>query len=182
MIVYYGSTKKFDQFTIGMVVPHLPNGIDTIGFWFTSDIHAAKPFAIGTETVIEKSKTEFWDDGEPKVVQFEKPVSGFIYKVFIDDPNLMEFASYEMFMEVRDQYCDYFGTGKRNLTWKDQATLLNKEEANSLFRKNLIKKGSDGLVIRNMILKSDVTDLYCIFSKDALYIADVSPVDDIGII
>jgi len=178
MIVYYGSTKKFDQFTIETAVPQLPNGIDTIGFWLTSDINSAKPFAVGIETVIEKSKTEFWDDGEPKVVQYDKPVSGYIYRVFMDDPNLKEYVSYDLFMQDRDQYCDYFGTGKRNLTWKDQATLLNKDEANSLFRKNLIKKGFEGIVIRNMILKNEVTDLYGIFSKDALYIADVSPVDD----
>ncbi|MDG5789628.1 hypothetical protein QA612_19405 [Evansella sp. AB-P1] len=67
--------------------------IDTIGFWFTSDFQSAKPFAIGTETVFEKSTTEFWEDGEPKVIQVKKSVSRFIYKVFIDVPNLKFYDS-----------------------------------------------------------------------------------------
>jgi hypothetical protein len=76
MIVYHGSIKKFDHFKKEALVQNLPDHIDTIGIWLTADIDSARPFAIGTETIIEKSKTEFWDDGEPKVVQIEKPVQG----------------------------------------------------------------------------------------------------------
>jgi hypothetical protein len=43
MIVYHGSIRKFEQFHKETVVQHLPNDIDTIGFWFTSDIDSAKP-------------------------------------------------------------------------------------------------------------------------------------------
>lgn len=179
MIVYHGSIKKFEQFIKETVVQKLSNDIDTIGFWFTSDVHSAKPFAIGTETVIEKSETEFWDDGEPKIVQIEKPVRGFIYRVFIDEPNLKEYESYDLFMSERDIYCDYLATPKRNPTWKDQAILLNKEEANTNLRKKLIKQGYEGLVIRNTTLHDKITDLYCIFSENAPYIADVMPVDEL---
>ncbi len=177
MIVYHGSIRKFEHFTKEMVVQKLNNEIDTIGFWFTSDIESAKPYALGTETVIQKSETEFWEDGEPKVVQVERPVRGFIYKVYMDDPNLKEYESnsedsYDLFMWERDKYCDYFGVEKQKLTWKDEATLLNKEEANTAYRKNLIKQGFEGLV-----LHIGVTDLYCIFSSEPLHIADVIPVD-----
>ena len=182
MIVYHGSIKKFNHFNKETVVQKLNNDIDTIGFWFTSDIASAKPFAIGTETVIQKSETEFWEDGTPKVVQVKKPVRGFIYKVFMDEPNLKEYQSdsedsYGLFMRERDQYCDYFESSKRNPTWRDNAALLNKEEANSAFRKNLMKQRYEGLVIRNTKLHNCVTDLYCIFSENSLHIADVISVD-----
>lgn len=180
MIVYHGSIKKFDHFNKETVVQNLSNDINTIGIWFTSDIHSAKPFTIGTQTVIEKSETEFWENGEPKVVQFERPVKGFIYKVYIDEPNLKIYESntedsYDLFMRERDKYCDYLGAKKRNSTWKDHAILLNKEEANTEFRRSLIKQGYDGLVIRNTTLHSGITDLYCIFSEELLQIADVFP-------
>ena len=182
MIVYYGSIRKFDHFNKETVVQNLSNDINTIGFWFTSDINSAKPYAIGTETVIEKSETEFWEDGEPKVVQSDRPVSGFIYQVYIDEPNLKEYESntedsYDLFMRERDKYCDYLGAKKRNLTWKDKAILLNKEEANAKFRRNLISQGYEGFLIRNTRLHSGVADLYCIFSEDSLHIADIMPVD-----
>ena len=179
MIVYHGSIKKFEHFTEKTTIPQLPNDIDTIGFWFTSEIKVAQPFAYGTETVIEKSNTEFWDDREPKVVQNDRPVHGFIYRVFIDEPNLKEYESYESFMRDRDQYCDYFTTKKRNLTWKDQATLLNKEEANDKFRKQLLKQRYEGFTVQNMQLQSDSTDLFCIFSQEGLFIADVVSVDEL---
>ncbi|MEH7094400.1 hypothetical protein [Neobacillus vireti] len=179
MIVYHGSLRKFDHFTHITTIPQLPNDIDTIGFWFVSDIKAAKPFAFGTETVIEKSKTEFWDDGEPKVVQYDKPIQGFIYRVFIDEPNLKEYESFESFMRDRDLYCDYFAANKKNLTWQDSATLLNKEEANDKFRKHLLKQGYDGFIVRNTKLQSDSADLFCLFSKESLLIADVLSVDEV---
>jgi hypothetical protein len=180
MIIYHGSVKKFDHFTkAAAAVQQLPNDIDTIGHWFTSTIQAAKSFAIGTETVIEKSKTEFWDDGEPKVVQFDKPVRGFIYRVFIDEPKLKEYESYELFMLDRDLYCDYFGKKKKNLTWKDQVTLLNKEESNTKFRKNLLKLGYEGFSVGNTPFLNQTINLYCIFSEDALVIADIIPVDEV---
>ncbi|MEH7275694.1 hypothetical protein V7125_18965, partial [Neobacillus vireti] len=107
MIVYHGSIKKYEQFNKENVVQNLSNEINTIGIWFTSDINSARPFAIGTETVIEKSKNEFWDDGEPKIVQLERLVRGYIYKVYIDEPNLKIYESniedsYELFMRKRD--------------------------------------------------------------------------------
>jgi hypothetical protein len=184
MIVYHGSIKKFEHFNKEKVVQNLSNDINTIGFWFTSDIHSAKPFTIGTETVIEKSETEFWENGDPKVVQFERPVKGFIYKVYIDEPNLKIYESntddsYDLFMRERDKYCDYLGAKKRNLTWKGDAILLNKEEANTEFRRSLIKQRYDGLVIRNAALHSGSTDLYCIFSEESLQIADVFSLEDL---
>ncbi len=182
MIVYYGSIIKFEHFNKERVVQNLSNDINTIGFWFTSDINSAIPFAIGTETVIQKSETEFWEDGEPKVLQFDRPVSGFIYKVYIDEPNLKEYESnsedsYELFMRELDKYCDYLGAKKQNLTWKDKAILLNKEEVNAEFRKNLISQRYEGFIIRNTKLYSGITDLYCIFSDDSLHIVDVISVD-----
>lgn len=59
MIVYHGSIKNFQNFTKETVVQNLGNDINTIGFWFTSDIHTAKPFAIGSETVIENQRASF---------------------------------------------------------------------------------------------------------------------------
>lgn len=185
MIIYHGSINKFSQFTKETVVQNLNNHIDTIGFWFTSDIDSAKPFAMGTKTVIQKSETEFWDDGTPKVVQFNRPIKGFIYKVYIDDPYLKEYKSnsedsYKLFMKERDQYCDYFSSRNETPTWKDQAILLNKEAANAEFRKNLMNKQYEGIVIRKTELMNQIADLYCIFSGDSLHIADIIPVDDIG--
>ncbi|NHM31974.1 hypothetical protein [Neobacillus terrae] len=180
MIVYHGSIKKIEQFNKEILVQKLSNDIDTIGIWFTSDTESAKPFAFGTETVIQKSDTEFWEDGEPKVVQFDREVRGFIYKVYMDEPNLKEYHSdyedtYDLFMKERDKYCDYLGAKK---TWKDKAILLNKEEANTEFRKYLIRQGYEGLVVRNTKLNGSVTDMFCIFSGDALHIVDVISVDE----
>lgn len=184
MIMYHGSIRKFEYFNKETVVQNFSNEINTIGFWFTSDMYAAKPFAIGTETVIQKSETEFWEDGEPKVVQLDRPVSGSIYKVYLDEPHLKEYESnsedsYDLFMRERDKYCDYLGARKRKLTWKDNAVLLNKEEANAEFRKNIMNQGYEGIVIRNTHLHSTVTNLYCIFSEDSLHILDVVPADDV---
>jgi hypothetical protein len=100
---------------------------------------------------------------------------------YLYEPNLKEYDSYSedsynLFMTERDQYCDHFGAKKRNLSWKDHAILLNKEEANATFRKNLMRKGYEGLVIRNTKLHSGVTNLYCIFSEASLHIADVMAV------
>ncbi|MBM7652846.1 hypothetical protein [Neobacillus cucumis] len=178
MIVYHGSIKKFDHFKKEALVQNLPDHIDTIGIWLTADIDSARPFAIGTETIIEKSKTEFWDDGEPKVVQMEKPVQGFIYRVYMDEQNLKKYANYELFMIDRDKYCDYLATKKKNPTWKDQAILLNKEEANAAFRQNLQKQGYEGFLIHNTSMYENVTNLYCIFSEDSIFIADVIHVDE----
>ena len=182
MIVYHGSIRKFDQFNKASVVQNLSNEINTIGIWFTSDINSAKPFAIGTDTVIEKSENEFWEDGEPKVVQLERLVRGYIYKVYIDEPILKIYESntedsYNLFMEERDKYCDYIGAKKRNLTWKDNALLLNKDEANTAFRRSLIHQGYEGINIRNTKLNCSITDLYCMFSEESLQIADVLSLD-----
>ncbi|MGM0904453.1 MAG: hypothetical protein ACQEXB_25560 [Bacillota bacterium] len=184
MIIYHGSIRKFNHFNKELVVQPFMNDLDTIGFWLTSDIQSAKPFAEGTETVIEKSRTEFWEDGEPKVVQIDRSLTGYVYKVYIDDPTLMKYEassekhSYEVFMDDRDVFCDYLGAQKRKLTWRDKAILLNKEEANLRFRKHLIKQGYDGFVIQNKKqYHSGVSDLYCIFSGDSLHIADIWPLD-----
>lgn len=182
MIIYHGSIKKFNHFNQEIDVQNMSYDINTIGIWFTSDLDSAKPYAIGTETVIQKSETEFWEDGEPKVIQIDRLVHGFIYKVFLDDINLKEYDStsedsFEVFMWERDKYCDYLSTKRKNMTWKDKAILLNKEEANEAFRKNLMKQGYEGFVIRNTKLENGITDLYCIFSEKSLYIADVVPVD-----
>ncbi|MFZ7942582.1 hypothetical protein [Neobacillus sp. 19] len=61
MIVYHGSIRKFNHFNKGTAVQKLNNDIDTIGFWFTSDIASAKPFAVGTVNVIQKSEREFYN-------------------------------------------------------------------------------------------------------------------------
>ncbi|MGO4886634.1 hypothetical protein ACJ2A9_02660 [Anaerobacillus sp. MEB173] len=182
MIVYFGSIKKFEYFNKEIIVQNGLNDIDTIGFWFTSDIHSAKPFAIGFETVTEESKTEFWEDGEPKVIQIDKPVNGYIYKVYIDEPQLKIYESntvdsYDLFMKDRDKFCDYFSTQKKNLTWKDKAILLNKEEANANFRNSLIRQGFEGFLIRNYKLQIGVSDLYCLFAEVSLHIADIIPID-----
>lgn len=178
MIVYHGSIKRFERFNMDKVVQKLPYDIDTIGFWFTSDIQAAKANAIGTKTVIEKSQTEFWEDGEPKVIQVDKAVSGFVYKVYIDEPNLKEYKSneedsFDLFMKERNQFCDYLGSHKRKRSWKNQTILLNKEEANTKFRQSLLKQGFDGFAIRNTKVQNTVSDLYCIFSGDALHITEL---------
>jgi hypothetical protein len=183
MIVYHGSIRKFEQFNKDAVGQNSSNVIPAIGFWFTADPHSAIPFAQGTETVIDKSQTEFWEDGEPKIIQFERPVYGFIYKVYMDEPYLKVFEShtgdsYDLFMQERDKYCDYLGAKKNNLTWKDKAILLNEEEANAKFRKNLIKQSYEGFIIKNTEFYGRVIDLYCIFSEESLHIADVKPVEE----
>jgi hypothetical protein len=182
MIVYHGSMKKFQTFHKETVVQSFRNEINTIGFWFTSNFDTAKPFAMGSETVIEKSKSEFWENGEPKVIQYERPVSGYIYKVYIDEPNLKIYESnteesFDMFMRERDVYCDYLGAKKRKVTWKDDAILLNKEEANTKFRKSLINQGYEGLLIRKTLVHSMITDLYCIFQEESLLITEVLPLE-----
>ncbi len=181
MIAYFGAMKKFEYFN-KEVVQNLNNDIGTIGYWFTSDINSTKPYAIGTETVFEESETEFWEDGEPKVIQIDRPVVGFIYKVYIDEPQLKIYESnsvdaYDLFMTDRDKYCDYFSAKKGMVTWKDQAILLNKEEANAKFRNHLISHGYEGFLIRNCKLQMGVTDLYCFFSVDSLHISDIIPVE-----
>ncbi|KON88176.1 hypothetical protein AF332_16095 [Sporosarcina globispora] len=173
MIVYLGSIRKFDRFHKDQTVQLTMKEFDTLGIWFTSDFDSAKSFAIGTETVIENSETEFWEDGMPKVVQYDKQVRGFVYKIYIDEPILKEFDSYEHFMNERDPYCDYASTKKRHLTWKDKAILLNKDEANAEFRKSLTKQGYHGIVIRKMAMETGPEDMYCLFSDDILQIADV---------
>jgi hypothetical protein len=183
MIVYHGSIRNFQHFNKETVVQNLPNAINTIGFWFTSDIISAKPFAIGSETVIEKSKSEFWENGESKVLQYERLVNGYIYKVYINEPNLKIYEStteesFDLFMRDRDIYCDYLGAKNKNVTWKDNAILLNKEEANADFRKSLIKQGYEGLLIRRAHIHDMTTDLYCIFSEKSLLITEVFSVDN----
>jgi hypothetical protein len=185
MIVYFGSIQKFEQFKKENIVQNVSYELDTIGFWLTSDIHSALPYAKGTETVFQKSQTEFWEDGHPKVVQTDRPVNGYIYKVYIDEPNLKVYEpnaedSFDLFMRERDKYCDYLGGNKRNLTWKDQAILLNKEEANEDFRNHLIRQGYKGCLIGNTkLLQKELTNLVCIFSEDSLHIADVISVDEL---
>jgi hypothetical protein len=182
MIVYHGSIRNFQNFNKETVVQNLSNDINTIGFWFTSNFDSAKPFATGSESVIEKSKSEFWEIGEPKVIQYERAVSGFIYKVYINEPILKIYESntedsFDMFMRERDEFCDYLGAKKRNVTWEDGAILLNKEEANTEFRKSLIKQGYEGLLIRKALIHNMITDLYCIFSQESLLITEVLPLE-----
>ncbi|WP_077212864.1 hypothetical protein [Bacillus dakarensis] len=182
MIIFHGSLKRFDHFSKDVMVQNFNNDIDTIGYWFTSVIEAAKPFAFGTEMVHEKSETEFWDDGEPKVLQVEREVHGFIYKVYLDEADLKVYNaedSYDAFMRERDKFCDYLGSRRGNMSWKDGAILLNKVEANAAFRKHLMRQSYDGLVIRNTSIHNIHTDLYCIFSEKLLPIIDVVSVDDI---
>ncbi|MDF2038488.1 hypothetical protein P2R12_16135 [Cytobacillus oceanisediminis] len=173
LIVYHGSTRKFDHFHKEQAIQKTMKEFDTLGIWFSSDFDSAKAFAIGTETVIEKSDTEFWEDGLPKVVEYDKQVLGFIYKVYIDEPVLKDYDSFEHFMNERDPYCDYASTKKRHLTWKDKAILLNKDEANAEFRKSLTKQGYDGIAVRKMDIETVDKEMYCIFSDDLLQIADV---------
>lgn len=173
MIVFHGSIKKLDHFQIKPASEKSIQEFDTLGIWCTSDIESARPFATGTESVWEKSDTEFWEDGTPKVIQYDKAIRGFIYKVYMDEPNLKEYDSYELFMNERDPYCDYASAKKRHLTWKDKAVLLNKDEANAGFRKSLMKQGFDGITARQMPIETGPEDMYCIFSGDIMQIADV---------
>ncbi|KAF0818243.1 hypothetical protein KIS4809_3045 [Bacillus sp. ZZV12-4809] len=173
MIVYYGSIKKLDRFQIEPAGQTSIQEFDTLGIWCTSDLESARPFATGTESVCEKSDTEFWEDGTPKVVQYDKAIRGFIYKVYMDEPSLKEYDSYELFMNERDPYCDYASAKKRPLSWKDKAILLNKDEANAGFRKSLMKQGFDGILIREMAIETGPEDMYCILSGDIMQIADV---------
>jgi hypothetical protein len=80
-------------------------------------------------------------------------------------------------MGERDLFCDYLDAKKRNVTWKDGAILLNKEEANTAFRKSLMKQGYEGLLIKKALIHNMMTDLYCIFSEDSLLITEVIPLD-----
>ncbi|MCM3708404.1 MULTISPECIES: hypothetical protein [Cytobacillus] len=175
MIVFHGSTKKLEHFQIKPASQISIQEFDTLGIWCTSNFKSAQSFAIGTETVCEKSETEFWEDGTPKVVQYDKAICGFIYKVYIDEPSIKEYESYELFMDERDPYCDYASAKKGPLTWKDKAILLNKDEANADFRKNIMKQGFDGILIREMVIETGQEDMYCIFSGDIMQIADVLP-------
>ncbi|WP_312886286.1 hypothetical protein [Bacillus sp. NTK034] len=177
LIVYHGSTRKFDHFHKEQAIQKTMKEFDTLGIWFSSDIESAKPFAVGTETVIETSETELWEDGVPKVIQYDKPVRGFVYKVYIDEPILKDYDSFEHFMNERDPYCDYASVKKRHLTWKDKAILLNKDEANAAFRKSLAKQGYDGIAVQKMGIETGDKDMYCIFSDEILQIADVYPVE-----
>jgi len=184
MIAYFGTMNKVEDFTSEVKTQNVDNVIGTIGYWLTSDIHSAKPYAIGTETVYQKSETEFWEDGKPKVIQVDKPVTGFIYKIFIDEPNLKLYDSnnndsYDLFMNDRDKYCEYIHARKRDFTWKDNATLLNMEEANEKFRTSLIQHGYEGFIIQNYKLQNGVTDLYCLFSINSPLISDIIPVENL---
>jgi hypothetical protein len=184
MIVYLGAVSKVDHINLETIVQNLSNDTDSIGIWLTSDITLAKFNAKGTETVFVESETEYWDDGEPKVVQIDRPVNGFIYKIYMSEPNLKIYESntedsYDLFMRERDLFCDYFSANKRNVTWKNHAILLNKAEANAKFRKSLISQGYEGLLIRNSALQSGVTDQYCLFSESSLHISDVIAVDEL---
>lgn len=177
MIVYYGSIKKLDHFQKEQARQRKMEELDTLGIWCTSNFESAKSFAIGTETVCEKSETDFWEDGTAKVVQYDKLIRGFVYKVYIDEPNLRAFDSYDHFMNERDLFCDYASTKKRHLTWKDKAILLNKDEANAEFRKSLMIQGFDGIIIRKMTMDTGPEDMYCIFSGDIMQIADDFPLE-----
>ncbi|WP_342025509.1 hypothetical protein AADC60_14645 [Cytobacillus pseudoceanisediminis] len=177
LIVYHGSIRKFDHFHKEQTMQKAMKEIDTLGIWLSADFESAKSFAIGTETVIEKSDTEFWEDGLPKVIEYDKQVLGFVYKVYIDEPILKDFDSFEHFMDERDPFCDYASAKKRHLTWKDKAILLNKDEANSEFRKSLAKQGYDGIAVPKMAIEAGDADMYCIFSDDLLQIADVFSVE-----
>ncbi|MFA9557941.1 hypothetical protein ACERII_11595 [Evansella sp. AB-rgal1] len=181
MIVYFGVMKKFEYDKKESIVQNVNNDIGTIGFWFSSDLHSAMSYAVGTETVFEKSKTDFWEDGEPKVIQMDKQILGFVYKVFIHEPNLKIYESdsddsYDLFMNDRDKYCEYFRAKKGSLTWKDKAVLLNTEEANTKFRNTLIRQGYEGFLIRNCKLANGLTDLSCLFTIDSLQISEIIPV------
>ncbi|PAE26069.1 hypothetical protein CHI10_04420 [Bacillus sp. 7894-2] len=177
MILYHGSIKKLEYFQKEMSVQKTMKEFDTLGIWCTSNFESAQSFAIGTETVCEKSDTEFWEDGTPKVVQYDKQIRGYVYKIYIDEPNLKEFDSFEQFMNERDPFCDYASTKKRHLSWKDKAILLNKDEANVEFRESLTKQGFDGMVIPKMAIENGYEDMYCIFSDDSMQIADVFSVE-----
>ncbi|MBP3953640.1 hypothetical protein [Bacillus suaedae] len=182
MIAYFGTMNEVEDFTSEEKIQNTDKVIGTIGFWLTSDIQSAKPYAIGTETVFQKSETEFWEDGKPVVIQIDQPVTGFIYKLFLDEPNLKIYDSntmdsFDLFMNDRDKYCEYIRARKRNFTWKDDATLLNMEEANENFRNNLISQGYEGFVIQNYKLKNGVIDLYCLFTLKSPLISDRIPVE-----
>ncbi|ADU29442.1 hypothetical protein [Evansella cellulosilytica] len=184
MIVYFGAMREFEHDNKESLVQNEINNIGTIGVWFTSDINSAKAYAIGTEKVFEQSDTEFWEDGEPKVIEVERQVMGFIYKAYIHEPQLKiyesnTFDNYELFMNDRDVFCDYFSKKKRKLTWKDHAILLNKEEANMKFRNHLIRQGYEGFLIPNCKQQHGETELGCLFSVDAFHISEIIPVDAI---
>ncbi|MBU9712282.1 hypothetical protein [Evansella tamaricis] len=181
MIIYFGVMKELIYGKKESVIQQVPSDIGSIGFWFTSDVVSAKPYAIGKETVLEKSKTEFWEDGEPKVIQVDKTLVGYVYRVYINEQHLKIYESdtvnaHELFMEDRDNYCDYYSAKKRNLTWRDKPILLNKDDANTKFRDHLISQNYEGFLIRNSKRHHGVTDLYCLFSIDSIHISEVIPV------
>ncbi|WP_235848969.1 hypothetical protein [Litchfieldia alkalitelluris] len=186
IIAYFGAMKKIDEFHKELAVQNksINENIASIGFWLTSDIVAAKPYAVGTEMIAVNSETDFWEDGEPKVIHIEKPVIGYIYKVYMHEPHLKIYGSghdtaFEAFMKERDNYCDYFSKKIKKPTWKDKGILLNKEEANTNFRKSLKKKGYEGFLLQNCTWNNSVTDLYCLFTGDALQIADIISVSQL---
>lgn len=124
------------------------------------------------------------EDGAPKVIQVDQPVIGFIYKIFLDEPHLKIYNShtvspYELFMNDRDNYCEYIHARKSNFTWKDEAILLNMEEANENFRNSLIREGYEGFVIKNGKAQNEGPDLYCLFSLNSPLISDIIPVESL---
>lgn len=89
--LYHGSPILFNQFSLNVKTRRTENETNSLGIWFSDDYNVCKNFAIKYYTKRVPSKTEFWEDGKPKIYLKDRFQVGWIYEVQHQTLNLKEY-------------------------------------------------------------------------------------------
>lgn len=91
-VLYHGSPNIFSNFSLDISERNTKNETNSLGIWLSNNIDLAKNFAIKYFLKYEESKTDFWENGSPKVFGKNTYEIGGIYEVDIKDIVLKEYV------------------------------------------------------------------------------------------
>jgi hypothetical protein len=89
--LYHGSSIKFENFSLDVKNRRTYNETNSLGIWLSDDSSLCNYFAIKHYTKLVTSKTEFEEDGDPKVLLKDRFQVGGIYEVQTESLNLKEY-------------------------------------------------------------------------------------------
>ena len=97
--LFHGSPVKFENFSLDVKNRRTPNETNSLGIWLSNDTTMCNTFAIKRYSKWITSKTDFWEDGEPKVFLKDRFQVGGIYEVHTESLNLKEYFFTEDIMK-----------------------------------------------------------------------------------
>lgn len=98
-IFYHGSPKLFSNFSLEVKERCTKNETNDLGIWLSNSYDLCKRFTLNSSTDLVASKTDFWDNGNPKLFFETSFEYGGIYTVETTGLKLKEYLFEDLLLE-----------------------------------------------------------------------------------